>query len=180
MGAARTVQLGGDAVRHKGNTGNGSTNTVRPASLFRRVVDGFFALALVLGAVAAGAIAALSSAAPASATPPGYVNADFGCWVTPSSGPAQGATSTQDFASTSSPTNVLPGGSFTWTIADSGDNLVAPNDGGYTTGYQDNMIYKWDTPVGATLTSGPTITAQGYYYSTAAGPSAPTRRSTGP
>ena len=37
MGAARTVQLGGGAVRHKGNTGKGSTNTVRPVSLFRRI-----------------------------------------------------------------------------------------------------------------------------------------------
>ena len=159
-------------MRHVGNTGSGSNGQFGPKDLFKRAVNGLFAISLVLGAVAAGAIAALSVAAPASAAnPPGYVNNTTACWVTPSAGAAQGATSSQDFISSSSPTNVVPGGSFTWTIGDSGNNVVAPNDGGYTTGYQTNMVFKFDTPVGATLTGGPTITQQGYYYSTPAGPS---------
>ena len=84
--------------------------------------------------------------------------------------PAEGATNSTDFATTSNPTSVLPGGAFTWTIADSGDNNVPSSSGGYTvTGLYDSVV-KWDVPVGATITSGPTITQQGYYYTPPSGP----------
>ncbi len=170
MWAARSVQLGDGAVRHVGNTGKGSNTTFGPRGFFQRAVNGLFTLALILGAVAAGAIAALSVASPTSATPPGYQTVDQACYATSSAGPAEGATNSTDFATTSNPTSVLPGGAFTWTIADSGDNNVPSSSGGYTvTGLYDSVV-KWDVPVGATITSGPTITQQGYYYTPPSGP----------
>ncbi|MGO8871989.1 MAG: beta strand repeat-containing protein, partial [Acidimicrobiales bacterium] len=150
-----------------GNTGSGSNGTFGPKVVFKRAVNGLFAIALVLGAVATGVIAALSVATPASATPPGYQTVAQACWATSSAGPAEGATNSTDFATTSNPTSVLPGGTFTWTVADSGDNNVPSSSGGYTvTGLYDSVV-KWDVPVGATITSGPTITQTGDYYNPA-------------
>ena len=167
MGAARTVQLGGGAVRHKGNTGKGSTNTVRPIGIFRRILDGFFALALVLGAVAAGVIALSVGAAPAGANPPGYVDIQEGCWAISSAGVNEGATSDSSFAGTSSPATVAPGGTFTMSVGDSGDNNVPASSGGYTLSSLYDSYNKFDIPVGATIVSGPTITSPGYYYNPA-------------
>ena len=168
MGAARTVQLGGDAVRHKGNTGKGSTNTVRPIGIFRRILDGFFALALVLGAVAAGRHCAQSWARRRQArTPPGYVDIQEGCWAISSAGVNQGATSDSAFVGTSSPTTVAPGGTFTMSVGDSGSNNVPSSSGGYTLSSLYNSFNKFDIPVGTTIVSGPTITSPGYYYNPA-------------
>ncbi len=164
MRAARSVQVRGWRVRHLGNIRSGSNNTFGLRAFFQRAVNGLFAIALVLGAVATGVIAALSVATPASATPPGYQTVAQACFATSSAGPTQGATNSTDFATTSSPANVLPGGAFTWTIADSGDNNVPSSSGGYTVSGLYDSVVKWDAPTGATITSGPTITQQGYYY----------------
>ena len=164
MGAARTVQLGGDAVRHKGNTASGSNNTFGAVSLLRRMVSGLFAIALLLGVVGGAVVASLTVAAsPAGATPPGYVNVAENCWATTSDG-NQAANATRDFASTSTPSTVLPGGQFTLTYGDSGDNSLSATSGTYTLAGEENQVVKIDTPAQATVVSGPTITQQGYYY----------------
>ena len=119
MGAARTVQLGGDAVRHKGNTAGGSSNTFGVVSFLQRALTGLFAIALLLGVVGGAVVASLTAVAqPAGATPPGYVNIAENCWATTSDG-NQAANATRDFASTSTPASVLPGPSvtFTWAAA---------------------------------------------------------------
>ena len=167
MGAARTVQLGGDAVRHKGNTGKGSTNTVRPIGIFRRILDGFFALALVLGAVAAGVVALSVGAAPQARTRPGTSTSKRAAG--PSRAPASTRVrpATPAFVGTSSPTTVAPGGTFTMSVGDSGSNNVPSSSGGYTLSSLYNSFNKFDIPVGTTIVSGPTITSPGYYYNPA-------------
>ncbi|MFZ0251530.1 MAG: IPT/TIG domain-containing protein [Acidimicrobiales bacterium] len=85
------------------------------------------------------------------------------CWATTSDG-NQAANATRDFASTSTPSTVLPGGQFTLTYADSGDNSLSATSGTYTLAGEENQVVKIDTPAQATVVSGPTITQQGYYY----------------
>ena len=59
---------------------------------------------------------------------------------------------------------MLPGGTFTLTYADSGDNSLSASSGTYTLAGENDQVVKIDVPAQTTVVSGPTIAQQGYYY----------------
>jgi hypothetical protein len=127
------------------------------------------ALALLLGTFTAvlGALAISAvTATPASASPAPGVDVAENCSAS-AEGTTQSASSDRQMAAVSSPASVNPGGAFTLTYSDSGNNAVPLNEPPEVVAEQFAQTIKIDTPANATVTSGPTITQQGYFYNPA-------------
>jgi IPT/TIG domain len=90
------------------------------------------------------------------------------CYATTSEG-NQSATNTAQFVAQSNPTSVLPGGQFSLTYSDPGNNSVPSSSGGYGISGITNTVDKINVPANTTVVSGPTVTSEGYYYAPPSG-----------
>jgi hypothetical protein len=90
------------------------------------------------------------------------------CYATTSDG-NQSASSNRQLVSYTTPGAVLPGGAFTLTWSDPGNQFVDPTSGSYGISGITNSVLKLDVPANTTVVSGPTITMPGYYYTPPSG-----------